>query len=106
MEFKEIIKRAVDIKKKYAELEKEKYGKLWTKEQNVQGFVTDVGELMELVMAKEGVKEINDVDEKLAHELADCLYSLLVIANGYGVDIEDSFLKTMDELEKRIEKDN
>ena len=106
MEFKEIIKRAVDIKKKYAELEKEKYGKLWTKEQNVQGFVTDVGELMELVTAKEGVKEINDVDEKLAHELADCLYSLLVIANGYGVDIEDSFLKTMDELEKRIEKDN
>ncbi len=106
MEFKEIIKRAVEIKKKYAELEKEKYGKSWTKEQNVQGFVTDVGDLMNLVMAKEGVKEINDIDEKLNHQLSDCLWSLLVIANGYGVDIEDSFLKTMDELEKRIEKDN
>lgn len=102
MDFRQIIARAVEIRKRYSELEVKKYGKKWTKEQRVQGFVGDVGALMKLVMAKEGVREVADVDEKLKHELADCLWSILVIADNYGVDIEKSFLETMDGLEKRI----
>jgi hypothetical protein len=39
--------------------------------------VGDVGDLMKLVMAKEGAREIQDVDEKLQHELAACLWSVL-----------------------------
>ena len=71
----------------------------------MEGFVGDVGDLMKLVMAKEGVREIPDVDQKLAHELSDCLWSVLVLANKYNVDLETSFLQTMDELEKRIESE-
>jgi NTP pyrophosphatase (non-canonical NTP hydrolase) len=68
----------------------------------MEGFVGDVGDLMKLVMAKEGIRTIEHVDEKLAHELADCLWCILVLSEKYGVDIEQSFLKTMGELEKRI----
>lgn len=53
-------------------------------------------------MAKDGLRHIDNVDEKLAHELADCLWSVLVIADKYNVDIKEAFLKTMDELEGRI----
>jgi len=103
MELKELSKRAIEIKKRYSKMEMDKFGKVWTDAQVMQGFVGDVGDLMRLVMAKEGIREIENLDEKLAHELADCLYSVFILAERYGVDIEQSFLKTMDELDKRLE---
>ena len=65
----------------------------------MQGFVVDVGDLMKLVMAKSGVRQVEDVDKKLAHELSDCLWCVLVLSKMYGVDIEREFVRTMDELE-------
>lgn len=103
MDFKQIIEKAVEVRNKYSELEKKKYGKEWTKEQIAQGFVGDVGCLMKLIMAKSGIRDIEDIDNKLAHELSDCLWCILVLANKYEVDLEKSFLNTMTELEKRIE---
>ena len=50
-------------------------------------------------------RDIEDVDNKLAHELSDCLWSILVLAKKYDADLEASFLKTMDDLEKKIESD-
>lgn len=102
MDFKQIIQRALEVREKYAVLEKKKYGKEWTKEQIVQGFIGDVGNLTKLVMAKEGIRQIENVDEKLAHELTDCLWSLLVIANKYNINLEETFVKVMSDLEKRI----
>lgn len=102
MNFKELSDRALAIREKYAELESKKYGKEWTASQIMTGFVGDVGDLAKLTMAKDGVRDIDEVDEKIAHELADCLWSILILANKYGVDLEKSFLNTMDMLEKKI----
>jgi NTP pyrophosphatase (non-canonical NTP hydrolase) len=102
MEFKEISKRAIEIRKLYHKLEEEKYGRSWTREEIMEGFVGDVGDLIKLTMAKSGVREIENVDEKLAHELADCLWCVLVLSNKYNVDLEKEFMNTMDELENRI----
>lgn len=99
---KQLLKRAVEIRQKYSELEKRRTGKEWSTLNIMEGFVGDIGDLMKLVMAKEGVREIENVDEKLAHELADCLWCILILSEKYGIDIEQNFLKTMDELEKRI----
>lgn len=68
----------------------------------MQGFVGDVGDLMKLVMAKSGVRRVDDIDKKLAHELADCLWSVLVLSQLYGVNLETAFLQTMDELEQAL----
>jgi len=46
------------------------------------------------------------MDEKFEHELSDCLWSIMILADKYGVDLEYSFLRTMDELEKRIDSQN
>lgn len=104
MELKDLIRRAVKVRKKYAELEMKKYGKKWTNAQIAQGFVGDVGDLMKLVMAKEGIRDIENADEKLEHELADYLYSIFVLADRYNIDLEKSFLSTMRELIERISK--
>jgi NTP pyrophosphatase (non-canonical NTP hydrolase) len=64
----------------------------------MQGFVVDVGDLMRLVMAKSGIRHTDEVDAKLAHELADCLWSVLVLAKLYDIDLEKAFLTTLEEL--------
>ena len=102
MEFRALVQRAVDVRQQYAEFEERKYGRAWTREEVVQGFVGDVGDLVKLAMAHSGIRNIPDAEQKLAHELADCLWSVLVLSEMYGVDIEHAFLQTMDELEQHI----
>lgn len=102
MELKSLSQRALQIREQYASLEEKKFGKSWTNAQIAQGLVGDVGDLMKLIMAKDGVRDAENVDEKLSHELSDCLWVILVLASKYNIDIETSFLKTMDELELRI----
>lgn len=104
MELKELTKRAIEVREKYSDLEMKKYGKKWTNAHVAEGFVGDVGDLMKIIMAKEGIREIENVNEKLKHELSDCLYSIFVLSNNYGIDLERVFLEEMDELDKRISK--
>ena len=102
MELKQLSNRAIQIRNRYAKLEKERVGEEWTNLNIMEGFVGDIGDLMKLVMAKEGVRQIEDVDKKFAHELADCLWSVLVLAERYEIDLEKEFMRTMADLEKRI----
>lgn len=104
MHIETLSERAMEIRKKFAEFERVKFRREWTKEEIMQGFVVDVGDLMKLVMAKSGVRQVDDVDKKLAHELSDCLWCVLVLSKLYGVDIATEFMKTMDELEVWIAK--
>lgn len=103
MDFKQLASRAAEIRAKYRELELSKYGRSWSDEEIALGFVGDVGDLMKLVQAKNGVRDIPDVDQKLAHELADCLWSILTLADQYQIDLEQTFLATMDEIEDRLD---
>lgn len=102
MEFEQLIKRALEIRKIYATLERQKYGRCWTSEELALGFMGDVGDLMKLIQACEGVRDIPDARAKLAHELADCLWSVIVLADAYHVDLEKAFLETMEYLENYI----
>jgi len=94
----------MQIRQCFAAYEQRRTGRTWTREEIMQGFVVDVGDLMKLVMAKAGARRVDDVDAKLAHELSDCLWSILVLARLYGLDLEKEFLKTMDELERGTAK--
>jgi NTP pyrophosphatase (non-canonical NTP hydrolase) len=104
MDFKEIIKRAGEIRTKYEEFEKRRYRKSWGKEQILQGFVVDVGDLTRIIMEEEGWRKTKERG-KLAHELSDCLWSIIVLANKYGVDLEKEFENTMNEIEDMITND-
>jgi NTP pyrophosphatase (non-canonical NTP hydrolase) len=92
--------RAMQLREMFAQYELKLHGRAWSREEIAMGYVGDVGDLMKLLQAKEGVRDIHDVEDKLAHELADCLWSILVLAKLYEVDIEAAFVKTMAELEE------
>lgn len=95
-------KRAQAIRQKYDELNAKNGHDKWDGVDYAAGFVGDVGDLIKLVMAKDGKRQGEDIDAKLRHELGDCLWSLLVIANHYDIDLEDAFKSTMDELNERL----
>ena len=48
-------------------------------------FLGDVGDLAKLVQGKAGVRDRVDLDATLAHELADCLWSIFTLADCYDV---------------------
>jgi len=74
----------------------------WTRDEVMSGFVGDVGDLMKLVMAKNGVRPIADIDRKLGHELADCLWSVLVLAKLHDVDLEREFTRMIAEAAAQL----
>jgi len=102
MNFQQLIERARVIRNKYAEYETNRNGREWTGEELALGFVGDVGDLAKLVQAKEGIRPAENVDDALAHELSDCMWSIIVLADKYGVDLEKAFIKTMDQLDTKL----
>ena len=102
MEFRQLMKRALEIRKQYEVKETQLYGSAWTNEEVALGFVGDVGDLAKLVLAQNGKRIIPDSKKKLEHELADCLWSVVVLANLYEIDLEQSFLDTMNDLEEHL----
>lgn len=87
----------------YAARETARYGRAWTPEEIALGFVGDVGDLAKLVQGKAGVRPRRDLDAALAHELADCLWAVLTLADTYGVDLEGAFAATMHDLRDHLE---
>ena len=103
MELAELSRRAVAVRSRYAAVETGLGGVPWSRAELAQGFAGDVGVLMKLVMAKEGRREgPPELEAKLEHELADCLWSVLVLADAYGVNLEQAFATTMTELEAKL----
>lgn len=103
-EFSELIKRAKHIRQYYAEFKTNRHGRSWTREEVMLGFMGDVGDLAKLILANEGVRKIDEAEDKLAHELADCLWSVIVLADLYNVDLEEAFVDTMQELEDKLDE--
>jgi hypothetical protein len=104
MEFQQLVERALQIRAQYSELEQSRYGRSWENDEIALGFVGDVGDLAKLVIAHNGVRNIPDAHERLAHELSDCLWSIIVLSHNYGFDLEAIFLENLDALEKLIEQ--
>jgi NTP pyrophosphatase (non-canonical NTP hydrolase) len=102
MEFSELVTRAREVRSEYAAMETARYGREWSREELMLGFLGDVGDLAKLVQGKEGVRPRDDLDEAFAHELADCLWSVLVLADAYAVDLESAFSRTMDQLDEHL----
>ena len=103
--FGDLQQQAMEIRQKYNELNKAHGHEQWDARAYAMGFVGDVGDLLKLVMAAEHFRDVKgdgDVTEKLQHELGDCLWSLFVIADHYGVSLEQAFQGTMAELRGRI----
>lgn len=98
MEFSDLQKSALRLNDLYEQLEITKWGRVWTTTELALGFVGDVGDLAKLVQANAGMRDIDDVRAKLGHELSDCLWSIMVLADKCGVDLEAEFVRNTRQL--------
>jgi NTP pyrophosphatase (non-canonical NTP hydrolase) len=103
MEFTALTQHALAIRKKYADNEEIAYGRPWTNEEVLLGFIGNIGSLAKVVQAKEGVRPDDDIDAKLAHELSDCLWSIIVLSHRYDIDLEQAFVKRMSETNTQLD---
>ena len=94
--------RAVAIKELYDRYNVTAGRTAWTSGDLALGFAGDVGDLAKLVMAVDGRREIDDAHTRLGHELADCLWSVLVLADRYGVDLGAEFTQMTGDLEAKL----
>jgi hypothetical protein len=71
--------RALRIHDLYQELNQCERGRGWSREEFMLGFLGDVGDLAKLVTAAEGARDMPGGKPALEHELADCLWSVLIL---------------------------
>ncbi|MEY9956758.1 phosphotransferase [Streptacidiphilus sp. MAP5-52] len=94
---------ALTARRLYDQLNQQALGRTWDLGDFVLGFVGDVGDLAKLVMAHQGHRADVPVDaEKVAQELSDCLFSLIVIAHETGIALGDRFTADMATLSARV----
>jgi NTP pyrophosphatase (non-canonical NTP hydrolase) len=102
MKFSDLEKTALQLNDLYEQLETKKYGRIWTTEELALGFVGDVGDLAKLIQAHAGVRSIDNCQAKLGHELSDCLWSIIVLANKCGIDLEAEFVRNTREIAEYV----
>ncbi|HEV7272306.1 nucleotide pyrophosphohydrolase [Pseudoxanthomonas sp.] len=102
VDFSDLEKAALQLNALYEQLETLRYGRVWTTQELALGFVGDVGDLAKLIQAEAGVRTIDDHKAKLGHELSDCLWSILVLANKCGIDLEAEFVRNTREIAAHV----
>jgi NTP pyrophosphatase (non-canonical NTP hydrolase) len=102
MELQKLINRAMDLRRQYEIKETELYGSPATDEEIAQGLASDVNNLIKFILAEHGKRNIANSKEKLEAQLAHCLWSVIVLAKMHNVDLEQSFMETMDRLENHL----
>jgi NTP pyrophosphatase (non-canonical NTP hydrolase) len=98
MNFSDLEKAALQLNELYEELEIKKWGRAWTTGELALGFMGDVGDLAKLIQAHTGIRDIDDCEAKLGHELSDCLWSIIVLANKCGINLQAEFSRNTKEL--------
>jgi hypothetical protein len=104
-ELKELQYRALVIANHYDDYNRAKGRKTWDLNDYTDGLVGDVGDLMKLIMGARNRRNVEGgegVEAKIEHELNDIMFSLLLLYKVFRLDPDESFLKAMDVLEKRV----
>jgi hypothetical protein len=73
------------IRVHYGQLELAKYGEEWKTLEQLDGTKGDLGKLSKLETGRRGLRD-GFSPEALSHELVDCLWSLVIVADSAGVD--------------------
>ena len=92
MEFQKLVNRAIDLRNQYEKKEQQLYGSPATDEDIAQGLLGDANNMVKLVMAKHGKREIANSAEKLGSQLSHCLWSVIVLAKMHKIDLEQSLI--------------
>ncbi|MEO6761629.1 MAG: nucleotide pyrophosphohydrolase [Candidatus Saccharimonadales bacterium] len=102
-DLKDLIERAQELRHEYDRVDVKNGRSKWSSKDYAEGFTRGAGDLLKLVRAKDNLRSVDNVDSKLAHELAVCLWSVMVIADCYDLDLEKEFLHTVEIMTYKID---
>lgn len=107
MAFQKMVESAREVTTLYDQLNNQQGFSSWKLQEHLQGFMEDLGTLSRLTMMKSGLRPntYEDLDERLIHEVCDCLWVTIKIADELGIDLESEFPKQMNKLAKRIKEE-
>ncbi|KMQ68695.1 30S ribosomal protein S15 [Chryseobacterium sp. FH2] len=98
--FDEIIKRSLEIREKYHQLETQQNGGEWTPEQDALAYLTDAGLVGRNVMSYQKTWSKNNSAEELEHKLAENIWWLIILADRTGIDVRMALEKFLTKTEK------
>lgn len=100
--------RAVEVRQRLAAYEHSTYGREWSTADLVSGLMTDVGDLAAAIQRVDGIRPPRDTSpiDELRHELGDCLWVLLVLADRYDIALDEAFDDTMHDIHRRLDGDD
>lgn len=100
--FEEIIKKSLEIRAKYHELERKQNGKEWTLEQDALAYLTDAGLVGRNVMSHQNTWKKTDSVAELEHKLGENIWWLITLADRTGIDIKVALEKFLTKTENLL----
>lgn len=88
--FDEIIRRSLELRKKYHQLELQHHGSEWTAEEDALAYLTDAALVGRNVMSQQQRWPKADAEAELKHKLGENIWWLIVLAERSGIDIRES----------------
>lgn len=97
--FDEIIRRSMEIRKKYHELEVLHHGSEWTVEEDTLAYLTDAGLVGRNIMSQLQRWPKAGSEEQLEHKLGENIWWLIVLAERSGIDIRKAVNQFLNKTE-------
>lgn len=97
--FDKIIKRSLNIREKYHQLEIKGNGTEWTLEEDALAYLTDAGLVGRNVMSHQKTWLKRNSAEELEHKLAENIWWLIVLADRTGIDLKEALEKFLTKTE-------
>lgn len=98
----ELQRIALKIANHYDDINRKAGRKTWDLNDYMDGLVGDIGDLMKALMAVRNRREIPGALQKVEHELADVLFSTLLLYRFFQLDPAKSFVDQMALLENNL----
>lgn len=100
--FGKIIKRSIDIRKRYHQLEKSIHGSEWSVEEDALAFLTDAGLVGRNIMSQQERWPKEDAEQELRHKIGECMWWLLILADRVEMNPEEILEEFLTRTEKKV----
>jgi hypothetical protein len=97
--FDEIIRRSLDIRKKYHELEIMHHGSEWAVEEDALAYLTDAGLVGRNIMSQQQRWPKVGSEAELEHKIGENIWWLIVLAERSGIDLKEAVNNFLDKTE-------
>lgn len=102
LNFEQLKKRSLEIRKSYHKLELKHHGSEWNVGEDALAFLTDASLVGRHVMSQQGRWPKENTEEELKHKLGETIWWLTVLAERMGIDIEKVTEKFLSDTEKLL----